>query len=212
VGSLRQRPVGLVPQRRLLLGLSLPLGLDALPLRFVAVLPGSGWGWTPGGQWRSLNNQPAGVAANTIHAPRPPNPPTPGHATFVVTNRTPLAVSRLNSSSDSFVFTRNSAGLGVPRGSLGNLNKLSNSVEQHGFIARPVYSAAPTLNGPHPQNTVSAPCRSARVRRLHPSATPTPLRSSAAPHPTPHQAPPRPGPRLPLRPSGSGGSNPSSHK
>jgi hypothetical protein len=175
--------------------------------------PGSGWGWTPGGQWRSLNNQPAGVAANTIHAPRPPNPPTPGHATFVVTNRTPLAVSRLNSSSDSFVFTRNSAGLGVPRGSLGNLNKLSNSVEQHGFIARPVYSAAPTLNGPHPQNTVSAPM-SLRQGQAPPSVSHTDASSiqRGSPSYSPSSPASSPAPVSHSAPSSSGGSNPSSHK
>jgi FecR protein len=175
--------------------------------------PGSGWGWTPGGQWRSLNNQPAGVAASTIHAPRPPNPPMPGHATLVVTNRTPLVVSRLNSSSDSFVFTRNSAGLGVPRGSLGNLNKLSNSVEQHGFATRPVYSAAPTPTGPHPQSTLSAPM-SLRQGQAPPSISRTeaPSIQHGSPSFSPSTPASAPAPVSHSAPSSPGGSNSSSHK
>jgi hypothetical protein len=41
----------------------------------------------------------------------------------------------------NFVFQRDSAGLGVPRGSLGSLNKISNHVEQHGSANMQVYAA-----------------------------------------------------------------------
>jgi hypothetical protein len=42
------------------------------------------------------------------------------------------------------VFQKNSAGLGVPRGSLGSLNKISSHVEQHGSATMQVYAAAPS--------------------------------------------------------------------
>jgi hypothetical protein len=47
-------------------------------------------------------------------------------------------ISRLNEK-DSFVFRKDSAGLGVPRGTFGKLNHISSGVVQHGSIERPVY-------------------------------------------------------------------------
>jgi hypothetical protein len=44
----------------------------------------------------------------------------------------------------NFVFEKDSAGLGVPRGSLGSLNKISHQVEQHGSASIQVYAAAPS--------------------------------------------------------------------
>src|SRR5262249_14867519 len=40
-----------------------------------------------------------------------------------------------------FVFRNDSAGMGVPRGSMGNLNGISNEVAHHGFANRDVYVA-----------------------------------------------------------------------
>lgn len=108
-----------------------------------AFCPGAGWGWQPGSNWVGLNNVVA-----TTRGPsklRPPLPPGPGHPTLVVANATPLVASRMGAPGQ-FVFQKNSAGLGVPRGSMGNLNRISRGVEQHGFVSREVY-AAPLATG-----------------------------------------------------------------
>jgi FecR protein len=114
---------------------------------------GGGWGWRPGGQWNGLQNQP--LALNSTRTtrcescPKPPLPPVTGRSTLVVVNTKPLAVSQLNSSSDTFVFRKDSAGLGVPRESLGKLNKISAGVEQHGFVSKPVFVSNPIESSMH---------------------------------------------------------------
>jgi hypothetical protein len=116
--------------------------------------PGYGWGWQPGGNWSGLNNiapngrQTTGtLVQNPVHSPlRPtlPQAPVKGAATpsLVVAGDRPIVFSK-EDKSGNFVFQKNSAGLGVPRGSLGNLNKISSHVEQHGSASMPVYAAAP---------------------------------------------------------------------
>ncbi|HMH14963.1 MAG TPA: FecR family protein [Edaphobacter sp.] len=112
---------------------------------------GGGWGWRPGGQWNGLQNQP--IALNTTKCatcPKPPRPPVSGRSTLVVVETKPLAISRL-SSPDTFVFRKDSAGLGVPRETLGKLNKISAGVVQHGSVSTPVISN-PVVSGMHTNN------------------------------------------------------------
>jgi hypothetical protein len=133
--------------------------------------PGYGWGWQPGGTWNGLNNITAGGFAPTgtgiagtgtgiaaggtgpvtkggIHAPlRPSAPAAPAAAgaarpSLVLSNAKPVVFSR-ESTPGNFVFQKDSAGLGVPRGSLGNLNKISNEVGKRGSASMEVYAAAP---------------------------------------------------------------------
>lgn len=117
--------------------------------------PGMGWGWQPGGTWRGLANVNPGamgqpltgnaaalsLAANSGAARPvgPPRPPATPMSTLVMSNRSPLVVSK-ESQPGNFVFQRDSAGMGVPRGSLGDLRGISNGVEHHGFVNRQVYS------------------------------------------------------------------------
>jgi len=125
--------------------------------------PGYGWGWQPGGTWNGLNNvngtmangtmptggvATGGLGKNPIHSPlraaAPPQPPV-ARATrqsLVPANQTPMVMSRLDKDGN-FVFQKDSAGLGVPRGSLGNLNHVNNDVGKHGSASMPVYAAAP---------------------------------------------------------------------
>jgi hypothetical protein len=101
---------------------------------------GGGWGWRPGGQWNGLRNHPATLSSTKWpNCPKPPLPPVAGHPTLVVVDTKPLVVSRLTSP-DTFVFRKDSAGLGVPRESLGKLNKISAGVAQHGSVSTPVVS------------------------------------------------------------------------
>jgi hypothetical protein len=117
--------------------------------------PTYGWGWQPGSNWSGLNNTALGgiqttgaqttgaQAGNPVHSPLrpalPPQPPVAGatKATLVLSNASPIVFSGQDKSGN-FLFQKNSAGLGVPRGSLGSLNKISNHVEQRGSASMPV--------------------------------------------------------------------------
>jgi hypothetical protein len=104
--------------------------------------PAYGWGWRPSSSWVGLKNQPP--PRQPTHGfppvPRPPVPPTHGIPTLVAVNREPAVASGL-SSPDRFVIRRDSAGLGIPRGTLGNLGHMSGRVEQRGSANLTVYSA-----------------------------------------------------------------------
>ena len=108
-----------------------------------AYCDGTGWGWLPGGTWNGLNNAPATLISKpglTI-LPHPPNrPPRFAGSTFVMVNLKPLTPSSPGVE-DSFVFRKDSAGLGVPRGSLGRLDKFSQRTVQHGTATTPIYLA-----------------------------------------------------------------------
>jgi len=106
--------------------------------------PGMGWGWQPGGAWYGLANAtatgPVGVrnAGGTGGLPHPPAPPHRGQPTMVAVNSKPLVASQLTSSS-SFEFRKDSAGLGIPRNELGKLDKMSREADQHGMARTQVY-------------------------------------------------------------------------
>jgi hypothetical protein len=110
-----------------------------------AYCQGVGWGWRPGGGWMGLANAPLGLAnaPGAVLRPRPPaQPPLAGHPTALVpVNNKPLNTSSLSATHDSFVFRGDSAGMGVPRGSLGKLNSFSNQAGQHGMASTSVYYA-----------------------------------------------------------------------
>jgi hypothetical protein len=75
----------------------------------------------------------------------PPQAPAVAGATrqsLVMSNQTPIVMSQQDREGN-FVFQKDSAGLGVPRGSLGNLNHVANDVGRHGSASMPVYAAAP---------------------------------------------------------------------
>jgi hypothetical protein len=118
--------------------------------------PGVGWGWQPGNNWQGLNNVTASTfgpgagslpGTGSLNASRsgtsllPVRPPlTSRSQSLVVSNSAPLVISK-EKQPGQFVFERNSAGMGVPRGTLGDLNKISSSVERHGFVNKEVYNA-----------------------------------------------------------------------
>jgi len=55
---------------------------------------------------------------------------------MVVVNK-PAALDLKPASGERFVFEKDSAGMGVPRGSLGKLNGFSNDVARHGVAEQP---------------------------------------------------------------------------
>ncbi len=125
--------------------------------------PGAGWGWQPGGSWNGLGNGPvASTTTNGISIPsRPTHAPLRGESALVAVNQKPLTVSDFGSSSrESFVFRKDSAGMGIPRGNFGKLNGYSEQTVHHGSATATVYGAAtataqggrPAYAGPEPSS------------------------------------------------------------
>jgi hypothetical protein len=108
--------------------------------------PGAGWGWQPGGTWSGLNNgtmiafnPSSGNGTGNPQRPiAPPHPPRPGDPTVVAVISKPVVRSEM-ASNNSFVFRKDSAGLGIPRGELGELNKFSQHAVQKGTASTSVY-------------------------------------------------------------------------
>ncbi len=93
-------------------------------------VPGFGWMWQPGG-WNSWVTVPRYRPTNLVHV-NPLVAPTTGTAKTVVVGKggpvSALPPSRI-------VVRSGSAGMGVPRGSLGNLSHLNRQVAKSGFVA-----------------------------------------------------------------------------
>jgi hypothetical protein len=108
-------------------------------------LPTGGWGWQPGGTWAGWSTP------RIVHPPGnflPPQPPSNlSHGTVVV-NRGPVPV-QLGRSFNRMEIAKNSAGLGIPRGSVKNLNELSGTVQQQGFATAKVHTAPVGVNWWH---------------------------------------------------------------
>lgn len=113
---------------------------------------GVGWGWRPGGAWMGLANNSFVSPVNTATGgggarPRPPShPPVAAQSTLVPVNLKSVPASSLGPH-DTFVFRSNSAGLGVPRGSLGKLNSFSGQTTQHGMATTNVYYGGQRAGG-----------------------------------------------------------------
>lgn len=117
---------------------------------------GGGWGWQPGGGWYGLtmrdrhrdhdgHHHPGGPVH--VH-PFPPRPrPIPGKVnSMIAVNQKPLTFSHVDRATGSFNFRNDSAGLGVPRGEFGKLNKLSETAGKAGSTNVPVFFIPPNRN------------------------------------------------------------------
>jgi hypothetical protein len=144
-------------------------------------LPGYGWAWQPGGAWSPFYtphvlNAPAGFVA--------PHAPVGGTGTVIV-NRGPVPVNT-GRFGEKTVIRNNSAGLGVPRGEINNLAKVSQQVRTRGTVVEhthpaPVSMSAPSRGGMSsgmgPRSSsrpVSAPMGSSRPMSAPPSSRPSP--------------------------------------
>jgi len=135
--------------------------------------PGAGWGWMPGGSWMGVNNT-GGFASlkGPILVPKVPvRAPRMGEPGLLMVNQKPLIRSEVNSSS-SFLFRKDSAGLGIPRDELGKLNRFSEHAEAHGTASTPVYLQAPVVAGANGRATFAG------VESVHRGAPPADAGSS----------------------------------
>lgn len=118
-------------------------------------LPGRGWAWQPGGVWNPWYSQP--MIANAPKGFVAPHAPTTGTGTVLVSRGT---VSTLAGS--KLVLRNNSAGLGVPRGQVENMAKLSQKVETHGMVSQrvePVTMNSPSRMGNMPEGRMGTASR-----------------------------------------------------
>jgi hypothetical protein len=131
---------------------------------------GAGWGWQPGGSWNGLNNAiasaPKGGTGQT--PPRPITPPRAGEPTLTAVNLKPIIKSEV-ASADSFVFRRDSAGLGIPRDTLGKLDKFSQLSISRGTATAPIYLSSPPSANANGRPTSAATAATS----LHRGSAPT---------------------------------------
>ena len=122
-----------------------------------------GWGWRPYGTWRSIQNPPRYPRSAPrlppryplVPIPRPPAQPS-GTPTVITVNHRPPAASGVNNT-NHFMVRRDSAGLGVPRETLGNLSHISNHMDQRGVESMAVHSPAfGGVNAPEHGSTVAS--------------------------------------------------------
>ncbi|MCU1268857.1 MAG: hypothetical protein JWN74_151 [Acidobacteriaceae bacterium] len=155
-------------------------------------VPGYGWGWQPGGAWNNWYAQP-----RVLNAPKGftvPRAPATGTNTVVVNRGTASTFT-----GNKLVVRNNSAGLGVPRGQLGNLAKVSQKAQSRGEVTQsmPTQSVAmPPSGGRGGSSSGAQPSSGAPTGGSSRGSQPT-ARSS-------------PMPRSEPMPRGSGMSGPSS--
>jgi hypothetical protein len=158
-------------------------------------LPGYGWAWQPGGVWSPFYtprvvHPPAGFAT--------PRPPANGTNTVFVNRPAPVNITR----GDKLVIRNNSAGLGVPRGEINNLGKVSQQVQARGSVTERTHPApvamstgarggtssqpGPRSSGPGPRPSGSGPRSVAGPPR---SMSPPPPPVSHTPAPAPGRSP-----------------------
>lgn len=114
--------------------------------------PGAGWGWMPGGGWMGLNNMAIANPNLPGHFPVSPiHPPHKGEPTMLAVNAKPLVTSQV-ASPTSFVFRKDSAGLGIPREELGKLEKFSERTMAKGTATTEIHFEISRSTGEHAEH------------------------------------------------------------
>ncbi|MGA8763471.1 MAG: FecR family protein [Candidatus Sulfotelmatobacter sp.] len=121
--------------------------------------PGFGWGWRPGG-WGGWSGVPrcAGVLPVGFHAPVAPT----GTVKMVAVGKGGTVVTRTVNA--RMVVNSGSAGLGIPRGSFGNLSHLNRQVAKTGSLelrSAPQFSAMASHGGGYGSGQVAGSGHSA---------------------------------------------------
>lgn len=139
--------------------------------------PDLGWGWTPGGSWYGVNNVAALIPKASSGTTGggfgrrlpPPHPPQPHQPTMVAVSTKPLQTSV--GSTTAFEFRKDSAGLGVPRGTLGRLDKFSHETSTHGVARTSIYVSAPASNHVEGRSSMASSSLGASVHRGSPPSS-----------------------------------------
>jgi len=162
-----------------------------------AFVPGYGWFWQPG-YWNTWNTMPR--VTNPPPRAAVPVPPVRGRGTVLVgrglTVNPPLGVPR------RVAIGPGSAGLGVPRGVVKNLDRASRDVsknnravivstESHGRIAPPSRSSGSLGGASSSSSSTSSSTSSTSSRTTIPARSPSVRPSMPAPPRMPAPAPPR---------------------
>lgn len=111
-----------------------------------AFVPGYGWGWQPGG-WNTWQAVPLYHPTTLVHV-TPLVAPTAGTTKTVLVGKAATTTSVMSGA--RYTLHAGSAGLGIPRGSISDLNHLNHQVAKSGFVQ--VH--------PAPQFAASSPNRS----------------------------------------------------
>jgi hypothetical protein len=99
-------------------------------------LPTGAWAWQPGGSFvGSSAPRVLGAPSNFVL----PQPPSTGQGTVVV-NRGPMPI-KLGGLFSRMEISKNSAGLGIPRGGIKNLREVSSTAQQQGSATARVHTA-----------------------------------------------------------------------
>src|SRR6266568_6746067 len=146
-------------------------------------LPGYGWAWQPGGIWMPWYAQP-----RVVNPPKGfgvPQPPTNGNRTLIV-NRSPLSAPSMQSGS-KVVIRNNSAGLGVRRGEINNLAKVSHQVETRGVATQRVQPPAAMQSEASARSQSRIGPTSERSQGMSRASAPAVSHSAPAPAAPPHR-------------------------
>ena len=99
-------------------------------------LPAYGWAWQPGGTWTGLSQPRFIHPPSNYLMPKPPSGNGPG-TMIVGRGMQPIQPVRSN----HLNISNNSAGIGIPRGGVKNLDQLARTVQQHGVAEAKVQTA-----------------------------------------------------------------------
>jgi hypothetical protein len=149
---------------------------------------GTGWGWSPGGAWQGINNTgnltavSSPIRIKTKGGPTqpiaPPRAPRAGEPSLVAHNLTALVHSGATiggqDGSGSFVFRKDSAGLGIPRNELGNLRGFSQRADQRGAAATPIFANAGGMAPSAPGGSRGGPINAYAPVAIHRGFAPSP--------------------------------------
>ncbi|HEX4425158.1 MAG TPA: DUF6600 domain-containing protein [Terriglobales bacterium] len=140
-----------------------------------AFVPGYGWAWQPGGAWTAFAAVP-----RVVNPPKNfmmPQAPVGAGKNTIIVNRGPASTLAGRSSSKLMV-RNNSAGLGIPRGSINNLSKVAQNVQQGGEISTRIHTVPAT-----PRRDLDPRESPSRSGPGFSGQRPRPLPSQAAPAP-----------------------------
>jgi len=159
-----------------------------LPYRYGAwsFVPGFGWMWQPGG-WGGWVNTPVQRPTTLVHV-TPLVAPTAGNKTVLVgraSTTAPMMTSR-------YTVNAGSAGMGIPRGSLGNLNHLNHQVAKTGFAQvqpAPQFSASSPHGNSRPSYGQGGGGRSSGEMGVGRSSTASPSMGRGSAPPATHSSP-----------------------